>query len=607
MAWDDRRFPARERNGVMYQDYFGIKENPFSLTPDPRYLYMAKGHQEALAHLFYGVSGAGGFVLLTGEVGTGKTTVCRCLLEELPAGAEVALILNPRLDEIELLASICDELGVKAPQTRSLKVLVDRLNAHFRELHAEGRHAILIVDEAQNLSSAVLEQIRLLTNLETDKRKLLQIILIGQPELVDLLDRKELRQLAQRISARYHLEPLNAAETKACLTHRLEVGGLDPQTFSPGACAEVYRRSGGLPRLINSLCDRCLLAAYVQETRRVDRKMVRAAAAEVFGWRKTARRRRRTILPWAVAAVSAAVAMTALIGPRDLWLAVGMPDISVVIEALEPREITAEKPATLNVETAEAKETSTKLKAAAIPVPDQPAPDQPAPNEQIVGESATGEVDVAAAATITLDQFFALDDVAGDEHSALVRLFARWRRDYDALPGRGACAKAHADGLECVSGKGDIQTLWALDRPALLPLDVPDGRQIRVVLIGLEGGWMTLEAGERQVRARAEEIAAVWTGRYLALWQPPAVYEYALMRGHRGADVAWLMGRLASLRGEPPDAAAEPVFDAALEAQVIAFQRSHALLVDGIVGARTLIQLSNAAGDPDAVRLAAEP
>ncbi len=301
----------------MYHDYFGITENPFSITPDPRYLFMSKGHEEALAHLLYGVSEGGGFVLLTGEVGTGKTSVCRCLLEQLPDTASVALILNPRLDEIELLASICDELGVAYPKdTRSLKVLVDSLNRHLLELHAAGRHGVVIIDEAQDLSPQVLEQVRLLTNLETATRKLLQVILIGQPELNVLLQRRELRQVVQRVTARYHLQPLGRADSQAYIQHRLNVGGLDPELFSRRAIAAVYRHARGVPRLINSLCDRCLLGAYTQNRKAVDAQMVKQSAREVFGRPVRQRLGMPARLAWLGAAAAFAGALL-LLDPLD--------------------------------------------------------------------------------------------------------------------------------------------------------------------------------------------------------------------------------------------------------------------------------------------------
>ncbi len=298
----------------MYWEYFGFEENPFSISPDPRYLYMSKRHQEALAHLLFGVREGGGFVLLSGEVGTGKTTICRCLIEELPDTVELAFVLNPRLDETELLATICDELHVAYDRENpTLKELVDQLNNHLLDAHAQGRQPVLMIDEAQNLSPAVLEQVRLLTNLETTTRKLLQIVLVGQPELNDVLARKSLRQLDQRITARYHLEPLSQRETEAYVKHRLAVAGATQSIFAAGALREIYRQSGGVPRLINTLCDRCLLGAYAEDQRRVDTALVRQAASEVLGKRPKRQSSRRA---WLLAAATAgAIALALMADP----------------------------------------------------------------------------------------------------------------------------------------------------------------------------------------------------------------------------------------------------------------------------------------------------
>jgi len=269
---------------ALYQAYFGLAEAPFSIAPAPRYLYMSQRHQEALAHLLYGIQGDGGFVLLTGEVGTGKTTVCRCLLEQMPDNCDVAYIFNPRLTAEELLATVCTEFGIACPPgNTSNKVFIDCINAHLLDLHGKGRHAVLIIDEAQNLSAEVLEQMRLLTNLETSERKLLQIILLGQPELADLLARPDLRQLAQRIIARYHLGPLNRAEIGAYIRHRLAVAGSERPLFPASLLGRLYRLSGGIPRVVNLLCDRALLGAYAQGKERIDRATLAQAAREVFG------------------------------------------------------------------------------------------------------------------------------------------------------------------------------------------------------------------------------------------------------------------------------------------------------------------------------------
>ena len=267
----------------MYRHYFGLAEAPFSIAPDPRYIYLSQRHQEALAHLLYGVSGDGGFVLLTGEVGAGKTTVCRCLLQQVPASCDVAYIFNPKLTVEELLSTICVEFGIAYPSgNASVKVFVDCINTYLLDAHARGRHTVLIIDEAQNLSAEVLEQMRLLTNLETNKRKLLQIILIGQPELALMLERPELRQLSQRVVARYHLGPLSKPEVAAYVRHRLEISGAQRQLFPVGLMGRVYRLSGGVPRVINVLCDRSLLGTYVQGKERVDRATLAQAAREVF-------------------------------------------------------------------------------------------------------------------------------------------------------------------------------------------------------------------------------------------------------------------------------------------------------------------------------------
>lgn len=269
----------------MYYRYFGLDGPPFSITPDPKFVYFSARHEEALAHLLFGVGqgGGGGFVQLTGEIGTGKTTLCRLLLEQLPDHVKPALILNSVLGPRELLAAICDELGVYYPQRATRKQLVDRLNACLLETHAQGHTVVLIVDEAQNLSPQALEQIRLLTNLETATDKLLQIILVGQPELRELLDKPQLRQLSQRVTARYHLLPLNAGESERYLRHRLKVAGAPRAPFNAGAFNELHRRSGGVPRLLNVIADRAMLAAYTAEADRVDGASVKRAAREVLG------------------------------------------------------------------------------------------------------------------------------------------------------------------------------------------------------------------------------------------------------------------------------------------------------------------------------------
>ena len=296
----------------MYTNYFGLTELPFSIAPNPQYLYMSKRHQEALAHLLYGVqTEGGGFILLTGEVGTGKTTLCRCLLEQIPVDVETAFVLNPRVSATELLATIADEFGFPSEDIDSLKALTDALNQYLLEQHQAGKRSALIIDEAQNLSREVLEQLRLLTNLETNENKLLQIILLGQPELGDTLSQKSLRQFSQRITARYHLEALDSAETGDYIEHRLTIAGGSSNMFNTRVVRQIHKLTDGIPRLINLVCDRSLLGAYAEDKKRVSVSMVNKAAKEVMGDGKGS----RSWQPLALAA-SLLIAITA-----GYWLA----------------------------------------------------------------------------------------------------------------------------------------------------------------------------------------------------------------------------------------------------------------------------------------------
>ncbi|MBT8148873.1 MAG: AAA family ATPase, partial [Gammaproteobacteria bacterium] len=266
----------------MYLDFFGLHEKPFSIAPDPRYLYMTEQHREAMAHLLFGIGDEGGFILLTGEIGTGKTTICRGLLNELPDDVDIAFIINPRLSATEMLQSVCDDLGIDYADGDTLKVLVDALNKFLLESYARGRNTILIIDEAQNLTDEVLEQLRLLTNLETSEKKLLQLILLGQPELNDKLAQPSLRQLAQRVTARFHLNPLSYTEMVEYIRHRLHVAGFRGQIFSRPALKHIFAKSGGVPRLVNVICDRALLGAYTSGQLKVEYPLVAEACNEVM-------------------------------------------------------------------------------------------------------------------------------------------------------------------------------------------------------------------------------------------------------------------------------------------------------------------------------------
>ena len=295
----------------MYLSYFGLNEAPFSITPDPAFVFLSPRHRDALAHLLYGIGkgGSGGFVQLTGEVGTGKTTLCRCLLEQIPEGTRIALLLNPLVTPRELLAAVSEELEIDISESiDSTRLLVDGLNRYLLEAHVRGERVVVVIDEAQNLSPEALEQVRLLTNLETSKEKLLQIVLLGQPELRDLLQRQSLRQLAQRITARYHLSPLGPKDTHLYIRHRMQIAGAQRNPFRRAAMNVLYQRSQGIPRLINIIADRSLVAAFAKERIDVTAAMVHEAANEV---QLGERRVKRIRWPW-LAATAAVLAVAVL-------------------------------------------------------------------------------------------------------------------------------------------------------------------------------------------------------------------------------------------------------------------------------------------------------
>ena len=538
----------------MYTNFFGLNEKPFSITPDPRYLFLSERHGEALAHLVYGVTESGGFIQLTGEVGTGKTTLVRTLLlNRMPDNADVAVVLNPQLSVVEFLATICEELHIDVPHNRgSIKALTDALNRHLLKAHAEGRRTILIVDEAQNLSPAVLEQVRLLTNLETAKQKLLQIILIGQPELRELLARNDLRQLAQRITGRYHLEPLTAEETAHYIEHRLKVAGALGEVFDPGAKKETFQLSQGVPRLINVICDRALLGAYSLESRRVDRRLIRRAAAEVRGQLE----RSSWLRPVAIAAGFTGIAIIA----ASIWSLTRQQESQPVLIADAPAEAVAAEPLD---ETLAALQTEP---VTALELPEA----QPTLNEQL---------QLAAELTST--------------SSALTTLFGAWGLDYDR-GGKSACSQASDAGLACLYQRGSWSGLRQMDRPAILTLIDAGGESHEIVLMAVHGNTAELSIGGVLVTHPVESITDAWFGQYLLLWRPPSGQAVSLGPNSSGAAVLWLRESLASIDDQftTRDPMSD-VYDTELEQVVRAFQRTHRLSVDGLAGQQTQIVINS--------------
>lgn len=570
---------------IVYTEFFGLNDKPFSISPDPRYLYLSQRHADALAHLIYGISESGGFIQLTGEVGTGKTTLIRSLLEQLPEKAEIALILNPQLTTKEFLEAICEELRIDIPRTNSVKAIVDRLNEQLLLAHSEDRRIVLIVDEAQTLSPELLEQVRLLTNLETAKKKLLQIILIGQPELRELLERPEMRQIAQRVTGRYHLEPLTYDDTALYVEHRMKVAGALRPVFTRAAVRQLYRSSRGIPRLINVVADRALLAAYTQDKTRVDGKLVQSAAAEVFG-----RRTRGPWWPWVTAAAGlAALALASLLLPPQVDP--GAPGIEAMGRAtLEPTD---------------ARFASDVTAAAERPVT-APRAGSHAPVEAVAPEdvSAAGADAVTSPAASTRnqapDEQPAHDRLAalladGDTRmsTAVAVLFSLWNADY--VPGPvPACEQASRVGLSClfVAG-GSIGQLRSLNKPVLLTLHDDTGAEHNVIMTGLDYDSADIAIGERSHSVSVVDLTHRWYGEHLLLWRPAVAQRGDLTPGSVDDAVTWLRDSLARIRGVPNPAPDSRVYDAALEAWVREYQRDRRLIVDGIVGARTQIAITS--------------
>jgi general secretion pathway protein A len=545
----------------LYLQYFGLDEAPFSITPDPAFVYLSPAHRDALAHLLYGVGqgGTGGFVQLTGEVGTGKTTLCRCLLEQVPEDAQVALVLNPLMTPRELLATICEELGIDTQgKADSSKALVDTLNAYLLDQHARGRRVVVVIDEAQNLSPDALEQVRLLTNLETAKEKLLQIVLLGQPELRQLLQRQNLRQLSQRITARYHLAPLNFEETAGYVRHRLKVAGAQRNPFRRSAVRALYQRSKGVPRLINIIADRALAGAYARETASVSPRLVHLAANEVQP-SESAVRASRWPLAIATASIAVLLAMT-------LWLM----DFSV-LDRVEP------------LAAVEPDKAGTAVPSEARPKPAESDPGPVATEADVPPAVGAIASEAAPAAAATMNEAGWLEDEHRRAWSALAAL---WRDPGGADAVRSACTGAARTGYACLAEQGNWSRIRQLGLPVILVLR-EDGEK-HLLLRGFTGGNVLVGAGGNEREISRDRIEQGWLGEYFLAWPQAPDWPDEIRRGQSGAAVAIVMELAAAVE---PAWSGAPVFDASFENWLRSFQRSKGLKADGIIGPNTLIHL----------------
>lgn len=593
----------------MYNEYFGFKEAPFSIAPDPRYLYMTTQHRDALAHLIYGLNSEGGCLLLTGEVGTGKTTICRCLLEQIPEQANVALVLNPKVNEIELLETICDELKISYPDSsNSLKIYTDRIYDFLIKSNQKNEKTVLIIDEAQNLDSKVLEQLRLLTNLETNQRKLLQIIILGQPELLDILAKTEMRQLAQRITARFHLQPLNKQEVKAYINHRLAVAGQNIQLFPENSIKLLYKLSKGVPRLINVICDRALLGAYVENQYTVNPSIIKKAATEVFGELKNVEQQQKNkqrLYPVAVFLsflILSFVLVSYIINNTENTG--NSPQASIVSDTKKEQPSTdSDTNSGITVPTSLDDLSTEKIAIGQI------SETQDGATKNIIlhaNSDSTETVDTTEtrptsdSSTTTIDIEYdnideILDDSANNPVSAYQALFKTWNLEYNNKTSATACQQATAHSLSCLYKHGNLNSLKTHNRPAVLTLTNNQGANRYITITSIDNNLATISSNNKSYTVKLGELDQYWYGQFVLLWQKPEYYSSVITPGNSGNIVTWLNTQLLTINKTQPTGFVS-TYNRQLIKKVKAFQLQQGLTADGMVGPVTIIHLNTRSG-----------
>lgn len=590
----------------MYNHFFGFKEKPFKLVPNPEYLYLSKIHEEVLAHLNYAEGYGEGFVEITGEVGTGKTTLCRMFLENLNKNTEAAYIFNPKLNAVQLLKAINDEFGLSS-NTESVKTLIDRLNRFLLEKKAENKQVLLLVDEAQNLSVDVLEQLRLLSNLETTTSKLLQIILVGQPELGELLETERLRQLHQRIALRCQLVPLNAKETREYIRHRIHIASRKPGLgFTPRAHRAIFNYSGGVPRRINIACDRVLLTAYSIGKHSISHSIVKKALRELGNPRNPGRKAGLFWEKWIVGLLLILVGLVLALVVSQTYTGSRSNRSDATVS--ENNAAVGTAPETDSVQLGEKKVPAKEIS----PLPSPPPPSISESFPGTTAGTATPGFDIQPSPR-GIEQWIASTDALDSRVTALGAVLRLWMQDAPVIGAmEGVDNKsffqisARRNEMESLRVRGGLNIVKALNVPAILEFPRPGKSGSRfAAIVAFEENTVWLSDGSEPFSISPSSLTAWWDGVAYILWKNFFNYTGVIPTSSPGDVIVSLKVHLKRLgfTVEKMNAA----YDSATHRAVETIQRRNGLQVDGIVGPMTKIVLYNEDRLLDIPRLADMP
>ena len=550
----------------IYLQHFALQQEPFSIVPDPGFLYPSQQHRQAVAHLKYGLDREGGFILLTGEVGTGKTTLTRTMLQRIPAHVRVAYVLNSKLNETDLLASICDELEISLPKAVDLsfsKICIDALNHNLLKSHADGKKTLIVIEEAQNLSDEVLETLRLLSNLETNTHKLLHILLVGQPELVEILGKKNLRQLNQRVVSRFHLLPLDKAEVSNYINHRLHHAGASGALFDTKCSNIIYKLTKGVPRLINLICHQALLAGYSLGLKTISARLVRDAASEILENLETSPSSSKSI--WILLVIGSLVA--AILTVTNLKYGfLDQLNSYLSISGIE----NAPKQTTLLNSKGPIDSVSTNNKIEQVnPI-------------QIDAESRSGNLLVTSETkeVKVLKPF-----------NSLLELWELRASEIYTFDEFSAFALDSGLRVERISD-GTINTLVTIDRPGLALIKTDAGIWRSRLVIGIEEGVVSLIIDGEVQDLGYETFTSLWSGSFVYLWQPPPSFEILQVDDVNQAAIIWLQDKLSLVNNSDERLITGGRYTMGVKSQIEQFQNQQNILSDGIVGRQTLMRLN---------------